>query len=135
MNKKTVKDVELSGKRVIMRADFNVPLKDGSIIDDARIKGALPTINYILEQKPKVLVLMSHLGRPKGERKPEFSLKPVADYLNEKLGGITFLNDCIGDDVEKAVASAEEGSVVLLENLRYHKEETKNDGAFSQRDA
>lgn len=134
MNKKSVKDVELNGKKVIMRADFNVPLKDGVITDDTRIVSAMPTIEYILNEKPKVLVLMSHLGRPKGERKPEFSLKPVADFLNEKIdGGVTFLDDCVGDDVEKAVNEAAEGSVILLENLRYHKEEKKNDPEFAQK--
>jgi 3-phosphoglycerate kinase len=133
MNKKSIKDISLAGKKVIMRVDFNVPLnKNFEITDDARITGALPTIRYILDQKPRVLILMSHLGRPKGEVKKEFSLAPVAEYLNKKLGGIIFLNDCVGLEVKKAVASAKEGSVILLENLRFHKEETKNDPAFSK---
>ncbi len=132
MNKKSVKDIELSGKRVIMRADFNIPLKDGKITDDARIKGAIPTIKYILEQRPKVLILMSHLGRPKGERKTEFSLLPVAEYLKSVFGDITFLDDCVGPEVEKKIAELPGGSLVLLENLRFHKEETKNDPEFAK---
>ncbi len=133
MNKKSVRDVELTGKKVIMRVDFNVPLnKDFDITDDARIVGALPTIRYILEQKPKVLILMSHLGRPKGEVKKEFSLQPVATYLDKELNGITFLNDCVGADITSAVDSAADGSVVLLENLRFHKEETKNVPEFAK---
>lgn len=133
MNKKSVRDIDLAGKKVIMRVDFNVPLnKDLEITDDARITGAMPTIKYILEQKPQVLILMSHLGRPKGEVKKEFSLAPVARYLEKALDKITFLDDCIGDQVKDAIAAAPEGSVVLLENLRFHKEETKNEPAFAQ---
>lgn len=135
MNKKSVRDIELKGKKVIMRADFNVPLgEDKNITDDARITGALPTIQYILEQQPQVLILMSHLGRPKGEVKKEFSLEPVAQYLNKSLPkGVTFLNDCVGDEVSDAVNNAQAGSVILLENLRYHKEETKNDADFAKK--
>lgn len=134
MNKKSVKDVDLTGKKVIVRVDFNVPLdKQGNITDDARITASLPTITYILEQKPRVLILMSHLGRPKGEVKKEYSLAPVAQYLQEALpGGVTFLNDCIGDTVQGAVAGVPAGSVILLENLRFHKEEEKNNLEFAK---
>ena len=133
MNKKTVKDIDLAGKKVIMRADFNVPFKDGEITDDARIKGALPTIEYILDQKPAALILMSHLGRPKGEIKPEFSLKPIADYLDTVLPkGVMFLNDCIGESVKDAINNANPGTVVVLENLRFYKQETKNDADFAK---
>ncbi|MFH1384965.1 MAG: phosphoglycerate kinase [Candidatus Omnitrophota bacterium] len=134
MNKKSIKDVDVAGKRVIVRVDFNVPLnKEGQITDDARITGALPTIKYILDQKPRVLILMSHLGRPKGEVKPEFSLKPVAEYLNKSIpGGVKLLADCIGDEVKKAVSQAADGAVILLENVRFHKAETKNDPIFAK---
>ncbi len=134
MNKKNVTDVDVRDKKVIVRVDFNVPLdKQGNITDDARIKAALPTINYILENKPRVLILMSHLGRPKGEVKAEFSLAPVAKYLDDVLpGGVKFLSDCIGNEVKKAIDGAPRGSVILLENLRFHKEETKNDAGFAK---
>jgi len=133
MDKKSVKDIELQGKKVIVRVDFNVPLKEGVITDDTRIVGAMPTIQYILDQKPKVLILMSHLGRPKGEVKKEFTLEPVAKHLQKVIpGGIAFFNDCIGEDVKSAIDAASDGSVVLLENLRFHKEETKNDPVFSK---
>jgi 3-phosphoglycerate kinase len=133
MNKKSVRDIDLAGKKVIMRVDFNVPLnKDFEITDDARITGALSTIQYILDQKPQALILMSHLGRPKGEVKKEFSLAPVAKYLEKALGGILFLEDCVGQKVQDAINATPAGSVILLENLRFHKEETKNDPAFAQ---
>ena len=133
MNKKTVKDMDLKGKRVIMRADFNVPLDDNlNITDDRRIESALPTIQYILEQEPAVLILMSHLGRPKGEVVDSMRLSPVADRLKMLLGqDVLKLDDCIGDDVKSAVGSASE-KVILLENLRFHKEETKNDPEFAR---
>lgn len=133
MNKMTVKDMDLKGKRVIMRADFNVPLDDHlNITDDRRVTSALPTIQYILEQEPQKLILMSHLGRPKGEVIDAMRLTPVADRLRELLGQpVLKLDDCVGDDVKSAIASSTE-KVVLLENLRFHKEETKNDPGFAK---
>lgn len=125
MPKKTVRDVALKGKRVIMRVDFNVPQdkKTGEITNTARIQAALPTIQYILE-KGASLVLMSHLGRPDGKPVAKFSLKPVADKFQELLGRpVTFLPDCVGPEIEKACASPAPGSVILLENLRFHIEE------------
>jgi len=119
-NKLSISDLELKGKRVLMRVDFNVPLQDGKITNNARIVAALPSIKYALDQGGSV-VLMSHLGRPKGERNPEFSMAPVAAELKKLLErDVTFLNDCVGEEVEKACASLAPGSVVLLENLRYH---------------
>ena len=122
MNKKTLRDVDLKGKRVVMRVDFNVPIKEGVIKDDTRIKGALPSIQYVLEQGGS-LVLMSHLGRPaeKGYE-ADFSLKPVAEYLAKMLGKpVTFAPDCANaDDIVKAMKP---GDVVMLENTRFYKEE------------
>lgn len=134
MEKRSVKDIDIKGKRVLMRVDFNVPLdKDLNITDDNRIQKALDTIKYIIESGAK-LILMSHLGRPKGEVKPEMSLKPVAKYLGKLLGKeVKMMNDCIGDEVTKAAASMSEGDVILLENLRFHKEETKNDPEFAKK--
>ena len=130
---KSVRDIEAAGKRVLMRVDFNVPLDDsGHITDDTRITAALPTINYLLEQGAKV-VLVSHLGRPKGVKTPKFSLKPAAASLAEKVGRpVTFLEDCIGPAVENAVKSMTDGSIILLENLRFHSGEQANDPGFSQ---
>lgn len=130
---KTIKDIEVSGKRVLMRVDFNVPLSEtGEVTDDTRIRAALPSIQYLLDNKAKV-ILMSHLGRPKGEKKPEFSLKPAAAALAEKLNlPVTFLEDCIGDDVEAAVNEMKEGQVILLENVRFYKGEEKNDPELAQ---
>jgi len=131
MNKKTVKDIDVAGKKVLCRVDFNVPLKDGVIGNDKRIVAALPTIKYLVEQGAKV-TLCSHLGRPKGEWLPEFSLEPVAKRLQELLPDVkvVFATDVIGDDAKAKVAANPAGGVVLLQNLRYHKEETKNDEAF-----
>ncbi len=128
MNKKTIRDVDLKGKRVLMRVDFNVPIKDGVISDDKRIKATLPTINYILEQGAS-LILMSHLGRPAGTGyEAEFSLKPVAERLSELLGRpVKFAPDCIGPEVEAMAAALQPGEVMLLENVRFYKAETKND--------
>ena len=133
MNKKNVRDVDLKGKRVLMRADFNVPLKDGVISDDKRIKATLPTINYILEQGA-ALVLMSHLGRPAGTGfEAELSMKPVAERLGELLGKpVKLAPDCIGPDVEALAAALQPGEVLLLENVRFHKAETKNDPKISE---
>lgn len=123
MNKKTVRDLELSGKRVLMRVDFNVPLDNGTITDDTRIQAALPTIKYILDQGA-CLVLMSHLGRPKGEKKPEFSLKPVADYLANLVDGpVQMAPETTGDEVKAMVNALQPGGIVVLENTRFHHEE------------
>ena len=128
MDKATIRDVNLAGKRVLVRVDFNVPLDGGKVSDDTRIRAAIPTLQYILEQKPKSLILMSHLGRPKGERNPRYSLAPVAPVLAEKLGvDVRFADDCIGNAVTQALESLPEGGVLLLENTRFHAGETKND--------
>jgi len=133
MAKRTVEDVDVNGKRVLMRVDFNVPLDEQQhMTDDTRIRASLPTIQYLMEQSCK-LVLMSHLGRPKGERRPEMSLAPAASRLTELLGKpVEMLSDCIGDEVEQTVAAMKGGDVVLLENLRFHPEEEKNDGDFAR---
>lgn len=133
MNKKTIRDVDLKGKRVLMRVDYNVPIKEGVISDDKRIKATLPTIQYILEQGA-ALVLMSHLGRPAGTGyEAEFSLKPVAERLSELLGRpVKFAPDCIGAEVEALVAALQPGEILLLENVRFHKAETKNDPKISE---
>lgn len=131
MAKKTVADVDVKGKRVIMRVDFNVPLEGGRITDDRRIAQALPTIKSVIDRGGR-LVLMSHLGRPKGGPEAKYSLKPCADHLGELLGKpVTFTTDCIGPEVEKTVAAMKDGDVVLLENLRFHKEEEKNEPNFA----
>jgi phosphoglycerate kinase len=130
--KKTVADIDVRGKRVLMRADFNVPLEDGQITDDRRITQAMPTIKSIVERGGR-LVLMSHLGRPKGGPEAKFSLKPVADRLTELLGKpVAFVDDCIGPAVETAVAALKDGDVLLLENLRFHPEEEKNEPNFAR---
>jgi phosphoglycerate kinase len=123
MNKKTIRDVDLSGKRVVMRVDFNVPLAGGKVDDDTRIRGALPTIKHVLDNGAS-LVLMSHLGRPKGKVKPEFSLKPAADRLSELLGrDVVFVPDCVGEETLAAAKALKPGEVLVLENLRFHPEE------------
>ena len=132
MNKRSIKDLELNGRRVLMRVDFNVPIKNGEITDDTRIRASLPSIQYALEQGARTVVLCSHLGRPKGKPAPEFSLRPVADRLSALLGRpVTFAEDCVGEPAARAVESAANGGVVLLENLRFHAEEEKNDPAFA----
>ena len=134
MNKKTVKDIEVAGKKVLVRVDFNVPLNDKKeVTDDKRIVAALPTIEYLIGQNAKV-ILCSHLGRPKGEFKPEFSLKPVAERLEKLIGKkVAFASDIIGESAQAAVAEMQDGDIVLLENVRFHKEETSNDPEFSKK--
>jgi phosphoglycerate kinase len=128
MAKKTVRDTDLTNKKVIMRADFNVPLKNGEITDDTRIRAALPTIEYILKQPGSSLILMSHLGRPKGKVIPDMSLQPVARQLSRLLGtDVIMAPDSVGGEVEKLAAGLQAGQVLLLENLRFHGEEKKND--------
>ncbi|MFP4069143.1 MAG: phosphoglycerate kinase [Verrucomicrobiota bacterium] len=131
MSIKSIKDVNLAGKRVLVRCDFNVPLKDGAVSDDSRIKAALPTVRHLSEQGAKV-ILCSHLGRPKGEKKAEYSLSPVAEDLSSKLGKpVTFIEDCIGGEVEAEVAKLGDGDIALLENVRFYKGETDNDPEFA----
>lgn len=125
--------MELGGKRILMRVDFNVPLEGGKVRDDMRIRAALPTISYVLEKGGR-LILMSHLGRPKGKVVPELSLKPVAERLSELLGRpVRMAPDCVGPEVERMVEELREGEVLILENLRFHPEEEKNDPEFSKR--
>jgi phosphoglycerate kinase len=132
MAKKTVADVDVRGKRVLMRVDFNVPLDGSRITDDRRIQQALPTIKSVLDRGGR-LILMSHLGRPKGGPEAKYSLKPAADRLRELLGkDVKFASDSIGPEVEKAASELKDGQVLLLENLRFHKEEEKNDPNFSK---
>jgi phosphoglycerate kinase len=132
--KKTVKDADLRGKRVLCRVDFNVPIKNGKITDDTRIRESLPTLRYILEQPGTRLILMSHLGRPKDKPEPEYSLKPAADRLAELLGKpVAMAPDCVGEAVEAQAKSLGEGGVLLLENVRFHKEETENSPDFAAR--
>ena len=132
LNKKSIEDIDVSGKKVLARCDFNVPLKDGVITNDKRIVAALPTIKYLLDHNAK-LILCSHLGRPKGEFKPEFTLAPVAARLSELLGkDVIMAKDVIGEDAKAKAAALKEGEVLLLENVRYHKEETKNDPEFAK---
>ena len=131
MNKKTVKDIDVKGKKVLVRCDFNVPLKDGKITDNTRITAALPTIKYLMENGAKV-ILCSHLGRPKGEVRPEFSLKPVADELSRLLNtDVKFATDIVGDSAKEVTASLKDGEVALLENVRFDAREEKNDDTLS----
>ena len=135
LNKKSVEDIEVKGKKVLVRCDFNVPLDENrNITDETRIDGALPTIKYLIDNGAKV-ILCSHMGKPKGEPKPELSLAPVAKKLSEKLGkDVIFAADdnVVGENAKKAVAEMKDGDVVLLENTRYRKEETKNEDNFSK---
>jgi len=133
MNKLTIDEISLKGKKALVRVDFNVPLDENlNITNDIRIKASLPTINKIISDGGKA-ILMSHLGRPKGERNPKFSLKPVSVRLGELLNKeVIFVDDCIGDDVNKVVNAMKSGDVILLENVRFHSGETKNDTAFSK---
>lgn len=133
--KKTVKDVDVRSRRVLVRVDYNVPLDaQGNVSDDKRITASLPTINYLLEQGARI-ILCSHLGRPKGEVKKEFSLAPVAKRLKELLPGVNiyFASDCIGEEAERKAAALKDGEILLLENLRFHKEEEKNDPEFAKK--
>ncbi len=133
MAKKTIKHIEVKGKRVLVRVDFNVPLnEDREITDDRRIKGALPTIKYLLENNAGKIILMSHLGRPKGKIREELRLTPVARRLSDLLGGpVLKLDDCVGEEIKKAISESKE-KVILLENLRFHPEEEKNDPEFAK---
>ena len=133
LNKKTIEDIEVKGKKVLVRCDFNVPLKEGVITNDKRIVASLPTIKYLLDNGAKV-ILCSHLGRPKGEVVPEFSLKPVAARLSELLGiEVKMADDVVGESAKALAADLKEGEVLLLENVRYEKGETKNDPELSKK--
>lgn len=128
MNKLTVHDVSFAGKRVLVRVDFNVPLKNGVISDDTRIRAAIPTLEYILKQSPKAIILLSHLGRPKAAGDADTSLAPIAPALAQLIGvEVAFATDCVGEPAETAVANLPEGGIIILENTRYHKGEEKND--------
>jgi 3-phosphoglycerate kinase len=133
MNKKGLKEVEVRGKRVLVRVDFNVPLdKQGEITDDTRIKAALPTIKYLMQEGARV-ILASHLGRPKGKVNPSYSLAPVAKHLGELLGqNVPLARDCVGDAAMEPVSTLQDGQVLLLENVRFHAEEEKNDPTFAR---
>lgn len=126
-NKKSVRDVNVQGKKVLVRVDFNVPIKDGVVQDDTRVRAAMPTIEYLLE-KGAAVILFSHLGRPKGGPDPKYSMKPVADYLGGLMGKpVAFAEDCVGETAAKQAAALKPGDVLVLENTRFHPEEEKND--------
>ena len=132
LTKKSVGDINVTGKKVLVRCDFNVPMEDGRITDDNRIVGALPTIKYLLAHNARV-ILCSHMGRPKGEFNPKYSLAPVAKRLSELLGKeVTLAADVVGPDAQAKAAALKDGEVLLLENVRFHKEEEKNDPAFAK---
>ena len=132
LTKKSVEDINVTGKRVLVRCDFNVPMEDGRITDDNRIVGALPTIKYLLAHNARV-ILCSHMGRPKGEFNPKYTLAPVAKRLSELLGkDVALAADVVGPDAQAQAAALKDGEVLLLENVRFHKEEEKNDPAFAK---
>jgi phosphoglycerate kinase len=131
--KKSVKDIDVRGKKVLVRVDYNVPIKDGQVGDDTRIQAAMPTLKYLLENEAAV-ILCSHLGRPKGKPDPKYSLRPVADHLSDLLGEtIAFAEDCIGPEAEQAAKMLKPGKVLLLENTRFHPEEEKNDPEMAKK--
>src|SRR5499427_11134368 len=132
MNKLSIKDLDLSGKRVFIRVDFNVPIKEGKVEDDTRIRAAVPTIKYAIQHGARV-ILASHLGRPKGQRVDKYSLRPVAEHLAQLLGKpVAFADDCVGEEAQTKVSALKNGDVLLLENLRFHPEEEKNDAGFAE---
>ena len=132
MTKLSIKDLDLKGRRVFVRVDFNVPIKEGKVEDDTRIEGAVPTIKYATERGARV-ILASHLGRPKGERVEKYTLRPVAEHLSGLLGvEVAFAEDCVGAPAREAAEALGDGQVLLLENLRYHKEEEENDDGFAK---
>src|ERR1700674_5337157 len=132
MPKLSIRDLDLRGQRVFIRADFNVPIKDGQVEDDTRIRAAIPAIPYATEHGARV-ILASHLGRPKGQRVEKYSLRPVAEHLSTLLNQpVAFAEDCIGEATAARVAALRDGDVLLLENLRFHPEEEKNDEAFAR---
>jgi len=132
MPKLSIKDLDLKARRVFIRVDFNVPINDGAVGDDTRIRASLPTIQYAIDRGARV-VLASHLGRPKGQRVDKYSLRPVAAHLSTLLQkDVAFAEDCIGEPAERQVNALKDGDVLVLENLRFHSEEEKNDDEFAQ---
>src|SRR5215831_9988301 len=132
MTKLSIRDVDLTGKRVFIRVDFNVPIKEGHVDDDTRIRAALPTINYATEHGARV-ILASHLGRPKGQRVEKYSLSPVAAHLSKLTGKpVSFAEDCVGESAASKARALNDGDVLLLENLRFYPEEEKNDAEFAR---
>jgi 3-phosphoglycerate kinase len=133
MNKASIRDVDLKGKRVLVRVDFNVPIENGVVTDDTRVRAAAPTLKYILEQQPRAVLLMSHLGRPKGGPDPKYSLKPVVPVLEKYIGrDVAFAESTVGEAAESALAALPEGGVLLLENTRFYPGEEKNDAELAQ---